>query len=1101
MTGLLYPEPGNAYLSIIRQGRDSRGTIEEDDFFGKALAVGDFNHDEIDDLAIAAPNERYNGKDEAGAVIVVYGSPRGLTEVGADLLTADTAGVLSQIGAQFGFALAAGDFNGDEFDDLAVGEPYADVNGTPNAGRVYVFLGQPGGLGSVGAISFDQSYASVTVEDDDEFGGALATGFFNSDGYADLAVGSPGEDSGAGAVFYFPGDPDLVVAGSPDSKWFKQNTLGGSSIAGDKFGHALATGNLYDSPQDDLAVGAPQKTVDAIERAGQVYLLRGSAAGGLMSTNAKIYSANDVGDGVDPLGWFGRALAVGQFADGDYRLLAIGEPGREIDLWDAAGRVVVVKGSASGLDFSPGSRWILDQNATASAAEGGDKFGWALAAGNFDNDVSGYDDLGIAAPHEFEGAPFAGVVHVFLGGALAIVSPDTLTYTQEHLSDESRSNEQLGYALAFGKFDDTGRANLVAGAPGQHDAQITFELPRLNNLPLKENAGCVFIIAPWRQALRLSTRHAAVTNGAGELVFGQRPFDRVRNASTGKILYAYMLATEGHPGYPNLDALYTVPEWIPDNSGSWSQAEPPLMSGERVSLLALMQLLMWHSASDCALAIADVVEEDTPPNNVSLFLERMNQVAIDIGLEDTRWLDGERISRHYSTPEDMVRMWRVAMEEAVVADVVSTDSAQVARPFGIGRFMPVSMTWAYNDNYTKYRDNLHLGFSVDGVKSGALKNKDQCRIVSMTRGGGRMVVGMFGLDSNVTARDIYRDFDELFTLARSLAVPPMILTESARSARDAQKLVSDISRPPMIDLAGISTEEDTLVILSSEYGDGESDSTDVEILQDAGATPAALDVWIGRQGAVGFVGTGQSASLSLEPFQSHFGFRLANAGSNTASITVAATHPELMTTYVIAPEEEVSIPAYSGVEMVPSFNLTLLNESMDSSVVVVKEAGYEFPLTLAGVGESFTCRFVNSPGLSPLAISVLTIGHDPNPGNTVSVLAGSPGATSVVAVGDPVGESVNQKRFRVTSTWPNPFAETVRFSFELPFKAQVEATIYDVGGREVRLLVKRGFQPGLWVVGWDACDQRGLPLGAGVYFYRFRLDGIQVASGKVVLLR
>ena len=57
----------------------------------------------------------------AGAVIVVYGSPRGLREVGADLLTADTAGVPSQSNAEFGLALAAADFDGDGSLEIAVG--------------------------------------------------------------------------------------------------------------------------------------------------------------------------------------------------------------------------------------------------------------------------------------------------------------------------------------------------------------------------------------------------------------------------------------------------------------------------------------------------------------------------------------------------------------------------------------------------------------------------------------------------------------------------------------------------------------------------------------------------------------------------------------------------------------------------------------------------------------------------------------------------------------------------------------------------------------------------------------------------------------------
>ncbi|HXV45529.1 MAG TPA: FG-GAP repeat protein, partial [Nitrososphaera sp.] len=134
---------------------DVEDGAEEDDSFGSSMAAGDFNGDGRDDLAIGVPGEGVGVPDipDAGAVNVIYSSSVGLSATAVSTGDGRTDQFWHQDSPNvelnadeedfFGYSLAAGDFNGDGRDDLAIGVPSENISSSVE-GAVNVIYGVAG---------------------------------------------------------------------------------------------------------------------------------------------------------------------------------------------------------------------------------------------------------------------------------------------------------------------------------------------------------------------------------------------------------------------------------------------------------------------------------------------------------------------------------------------------------------------------------------------------------------------------------------------------------------------------------------------------------------------------------------------------------------------------------------------------------------------------------------------------------------------------------------------------------------------------------------------------------------------------------------------
>ncbi len=83
--------------------------------------------------------------------------------------------------------------------------------------------------------------------------------------------------------------------------------------------------------------------------------------------------------------------------------------------------------------------------------------------------------------------------------------------------------------------------------------------------------------------------------------------------------------------------------------------------------------------------------------------------------------------------------------------------------------------------------------------------------------------------------------------------------------------------------------------------------------------------------------------------------------------------------------------------------------------------------------------------------------------------------------------------YALRQNYPNPFNPTTEIRFYLPEAEHVRLVVYDVMGRQVRVLVDQPLRAGTHAVTWDAS---GLPSGA----YLYRLAAGPFSQTKAVTL-
>ena len=99
-----------------------------------------------------------------------------------------------------------------------------------------------------------------------------------------------------------------------------------------------------------------------------------------------------------------------------------------------------------------------------------------------------------------------------------------------------------------------------------------------------------------------------------------------------------------------------------------------------------------------------------------------------------------------------------------------------------------------------------------------------------------------------------------------------------------------------------------------------------------------------------------------------------------------------------------------------------------------------------------------------------------------------------------IDSSLNPEFFCLHQNHPNPFNPTTKISYDLPEASVVSLSIYDLMGRKIRTLINSEQNAGFKNIQWNATDNLGKSVPAGMYIYTIQAGEFR-QTRKMVLLK
>ncbi len=482
------------------------GLKSRDGLGGSVSGAGDINGDGFDDLLIAASGADPNGERNAGEVYVIFGkaddfdasiSPASLN--GANGFVIKGQDSIDGVGRS---VAAAGDINGDGFDDLAVGAPSANYRMFNYSyggaqGEVYIVFGKAGAFDADLELSDLDGSNGIIIpgfEISGRFGGTVSgAGDINGDGFDDLIIGA----NRANDRFHYYSGPygvgkgeSYVIfgkAGGPDHRLSPYRISGedGFAITGIKYddhsGYSVSGGgDINGDGYDDLVIGSFGADSNAKEDAGESYVIFGKASGFTDNLNLSELNGNNgfVITGINKDDFTGHSVSIAGDINGDglddlFIGSAFANPKGKI----YTGESYVVYGKFDGYSAVLNLNSLNGTNGFVIEGVTGSSILHATVSGAGDINGDGYDDLAIGRSGSYtsydNSIDYGDIIsYVIFGNGGPKIVKQTGTNGRDVLIGTSANDMLVG-----GEDDDllvgNGGADILIGGPGDDILVVT----------------------------------------------------------------------------------------------------------------------------------------------------------------------------------------------------------------------------------------------------------------------------------------------------------------------------------------------------------------------------------------------------------------------------------------------------------------------------------------------------------------------------------------------------------------------------------------------------------------------------------------------------
>jgi hypothetical protein len=385
---------------------------------------------------------------------------------------------------------SAGDLNGDGLNDVIIGAPGGIL---VDRGLSYIIFGSSNGFNSNLDLSNLNNNTGFTIEgasSGSNSGIAVSgAGDLNGDGLGDVIIGAPSSD----LFFVGPGDSYVVFGSNSDfGSGLNLADLDGNNgfhlrglAAGDVFGLSVSNlGDINGDTFDDIIIGAPNKSANSQDNAGESYVVFGSAEGFNSELELDTLDGNNgfVIRGIAQDDYSGFSVSNAGDINGDeINDIIIGAYDADPDGKDGAGESYVLFGSDDGFSASFNLENLNGNNGfVIEGIAAGDNLGDAVSsAGDINGD--GFEDLLIGAPKaDPDGKDDAGAAYVVFGSA----SDFDASFNLENLNGDNgfvingiAAGDNLGTSVSnAGDFNDDGFADLIIGTRRDDGAGVSYLL-------------------------------------------------------------------------------------------------------------------------------------------------------------------------------------------------------------------------------------------------------------------------------------------------------------------------------------------------------------------------------------------------------------------------------------------------------------------------------------------------------------------------------------------------------------------------------------------------------------------------------------------------